>query len=300
MSVPIAERLRGQQDVQLGRSYVQFDQLIHLDREMATQRTHPDFSQIQETLDTVIGAHLPDTLVESLRFGQLNWIGISHPDAYSALFIGVPKARHQRYEIDEAEGVIEIARHKWGRAKSSEPSYLDKSHVRVAGVYVNQGGMNVTVRPIAIDYREDWNNSAQQILVGVTSYELAEDPAKVSRNRLTQDIPFYPQVENEDFRRDTGLITPAMIEVASGTLRPMKQAIRVGAGYYPRDRKAWVVVPRLAQEYGFYSGVFNGNMGVVGFQVNGSIRADRYGYDGRRMISPAPWGIAIPLELQRP
>jgi hypothetical protein len=297
MSVSIIERLSGKQDVEPGRTYLSLATLIDEDHSRNTQRTRPTFSQVQDTLTEVIGHNLPDSLVQKLQFDQFHWIGITHSDAYSALFIGIEQGTHRRYEIEEAQGTIEIARQRWGRL-DGKPSYLAKGNVRVAGVYRHYSMRGSTVRPMAVDYRETSDcNSAQQILVGVRSDEISEDSDKDPKTRLTLDIPSNPQVFDEEFRRqDVGLITPVMVDLAAKwNGREIKQAIRIRTGCY--SDSAYSTLPRNLSTYGFYSGIYDENMTAIGYDPDNSFVQFRW--NGKEYIKPPTWGITLPLTLHR-
>lgn len=290
MGVSIGERLRGKQDVDPSKKYLSLNDLVRLDHERGSQRTRPDFPQVQATLDAVVGAHVPDRLAERMGFDRLQWFGITHPNAYSALFIGIARGRHQRYEVEEAYGTIEVARQEWGRYQG--PAYVDKCNVRIAGVYSDGSGVRGTVRrAIALNYRtpsDSDDSDISRVLVGVKPEELYERPD----GKLTYDIPTALQEVTQEFRRsDVGLVTPEMVSQAKlwGST-DMRRALLFVAGIrymYPAER--------FVKEQGFFGGVMNGDTGLVGFQMQGTDREQRY----RDRAVPPAWTIPIPLSLQK-
>ncbi len=300
MSIRAIEQMRGQKPAEPGKDYIGLQKLIEMDRVKEIDRTPADFDQVQEALERVSGFHIPDRFAEKLNFRDLKWLVIAHKDANSALLIGVRGAhnRKRRFEIGDAKGVVEVARHEWGGV--NRPNYLALSNIRVGGVY-SSGGQNWDQRPVAVSYREvsphdqKYNvNSATSISVGFFPREIGESPDKDLRPEyhFTHSLPTdsFPEGAGGS-RYDTGLITKAMVEGCWGYGRgDMTKALRLGAAYYPSE-SVYVSIPHEAQCRGIYGGVFDGDQGVVGFNYRprDESLADRV----------HSWGVTFPLQLQK-
>lgn len=289
MAVSIAERLAGEQDVIPGKNYLSLAELVDLDRKQQFKRTRPEFDEVQDTLDKVVGGHVPDLLIEKMGFDKLHWYGLSHPDALSALFIGVREAGHLRYEVDQAHGAIEITRQKWGRI--SGPSYIGASSVKVSGVYIDRAKLKGPARPAAFQYRteSDGKNTIRKVVAGVTQSELS-DTWRRTTTRLSLDIPTVPSSEIDDHpRKEAGLITQEMIDyVDSMTMISMNRA--VGFNAYPDC----IYPNELAHDQGFHGAIINGELGIAGYQLQGS---ERYRYMRSEDHKPSAWAIMVPLYL---